>query len=162
MRRLPGDRSSDGHLEVGGAPRTRLSIDARPRQGTTEVIACGGQTLPLLHEEERISVRLDELPPQEATVLAPYLADHPGAGIIRFARDGFGDWELRPGPGPHPFRFYSSLLLRALESRDRTSGLAVVESVAIAGPASSPIADLTTLLFLVRPACPPVAAARRP
>lgn len=150
--RLPGARSSDGALELDGSPGTRLSIDARPRGGSTEVIVCGGQTLALLHEEARISVRIDELPGAEAAILAPYLDDHPGAGIIRFVRDTFGDWELRTGAGPHPFRFYSSLLLRALESRRVGSGLVVVESVGVSRTGRSPIAEIATLLFLVRPA----------
>jgi hypothetical protein len=149
--RLPGARASDGYLDLGTGPRTRLHLDARPRDGVTELIACGGQTRPLLHEEARISVRLDELTAQEATIVAPYLADHPGAALLRFVSDGFGGWELRTGATPHPFAFYSSLLLEALEAKREECGLWLVGSVGIAAPGGGPVVRHVTRFLIVRP-----------
>jgi hypothetical protein len=147
-RRHFAARASDGSIEVGGY---RLSIDARERDGAIELLACGGPTLPLLHEEARISTPFAALPPREAQLLAPYLRDHEGAAIMRFIRDDFGAWELRSGPAPHPFRLYSSALLAALERRDERSGLWLVERIGVPDQIAAPIASFSVLLCLVRP-----------
>ena len=144
-------RASDGYLDLGSGPRSRLQLDTRAYHGATELIGCGGQSLPLLHEEARLNVRLEELSPMEATVAAPYLADHPGAALLRFVRDDFGDWELRLGATAHPFRFYSSLLIEALETRLPTCGLDLVASVGLAAPQGGPVVELVTRFLLVRP-----------
>jgi hypothetical protein len=87
----------------------------------------------------------------EATVVAPYLVDYPGAALLRFVRDDFGGWELRLGATAHPFRFYSSLLIEALEARLPTCGLDLVASVGLAAPQGGPVAELVTQFLLVRP-----------
>ena len=88
----------------------------------------------------------------EATLVAPYLVDYPGAALLRFVRDDFGDWELRLGATVHPFRFYSSLLIEALEARQPTCGIELVASVGLAAPQGGPVVELITRFLLVRPA----------
>lgn len=138
-----------GYLEIGPDPTTRLHLAGRRRAGRLELVASGGQSAILLHEEARISTRPGELDPAEAAVLAPYLADHPGAAIVRFVRDAFGDWELRTSKAEHPFRFYSGLLLAALEAPRSASGLRTVQVVGIPAPTTGPIAVIPTLFHLV-------------
>ena len=49
-------RASDGYLDLGNGPRSRLQLDTRAYHGATELIGCGGQSLPLLHEEARLKI----------------------------------------------------------------------------------------------------------
>ena len=129
-------------------PADDLRLALYEEEGRLAVELSGGQSARLLDERASLTVRPADLAPDEAELLAPYLAAHPKAGIVRYRRDGFNGYELSAGE-ENPFRFYTSALIAHLESGATCGGLRLVAVTALPGDPVGPIATVKTLFHLV-------------
>ena len=138
-------------IDLGTGLSTRIRLAVATRDGRLAVELSGGQAAPLLIERGLLTVTPADLRPEEAELLAPRLASHPAAGIVRFRRDAFGGWELTPAV-ESPFRFYASLILAHLETADTAAGLRTVAVHGRAADERGVVASPTTLFHLIEAA----------